>query len=153
MFFISSKWFTFVIVMNRRKFCKIASLALGAVGLDALPAIASGKDGVGEMSVASRRLTARCRVTVLRRECHIDLQSLFLDDPDSGPCPLLRSGEEFNLAANDVCPREFCPRLWSLICQEINDSVDCNEGRDKAVRIVSCPDGTRPVIVRVDRIG
>lgn len=138
--------------MNRRKFCKIASLALGAVVLDALPAIASGKDGVGEMSVSSRRLTTRCRVTVLRRECHIDLQSLFLDDPDSGPCSLLRSGEEFNLAANDVCPREFCPRLWSLICQEFNDSVYCNVGRNGAVKIISCPDGTRPVIVRVDII-
>lgn len=139
--------------MNRRNFCKIASLALGVVGLDALPAIASGKDGVGEMSEASCRLTACCRVTVLRRECHVDLQSLFLDDPDSGPCPLLRSGDEFIFAANEVCPREFCPRLWSLICKEINYSVDCNERRDGAVMIISCPDGTRPVIVRVDRIG
>lgn len=90
-----------------------------------------------------------CRLTVLRRECHTDLQALFLDDPETGPCSLFRSGDEFRFAAGDRCPDNFCPRLWEAVCSTLS-SDSCAATLEEKTLILACPDGTRPVIVRVD---
>ena len=148
--------------MDRRYFCKIASLAAGAIGLNAIPAsalIPAAPSGSGQPSVAGpsakthgvNRIATPCRVTVLRRECHLDLQALYLDDPDAGPCRLFKSGDEYTFAAGSVCPADFCPRLWELICAAaVTDP--CDPPLDHSTTLLACPDGTRPVIIRVDRL-
>lgn len=137
--------------MDRRHFCKIASLAAGALGLGSLPALASSTESQKQSASAGLSLMPHpgCRLTILRRECHNDLQALFLDDPETGPCSLFRSGDEFRFAAGDSCPGNFCPRLWESLCSVL-DRDACSEALEENTLILACPDGTRPVIVRID---
>lgn len=134
--------------MNRRHFCKIASIATAAIGIGRLQSAASQTSTTPLPST----LGSPCRVTVIRRECHIDLQSLFLDDPESGPCPCFNSGDEFVIKASSGCPDNFCPQLWASVCAWMKHDDHCADSRKDAPAIISCPDGTRPVIVRVDRL-
>lgn len=137
--------------MDRRHFCKIASLAAGALGFGSLPLAASSP--LSENQGKSGRLPLMpkqgCRLTVVRRECHQDLQSLFLDDPETGPCKAFKSGDEFSFAGGDSCPDGFCPHLWESICMTLNRNSCTPVLKDNTI-ILSCPDGTRPVIVRID---
>lgn len=138
-------------LMNRRHFCKIASLAVGALGINGASAFAAGRHD-RRQTATQATVARRCRVTVLRRECHLDLQALFLDDPDSGPCELFRSGDDFTFQAGQNCPAGFCPRLWEMICSAMASDHKCAMPNDRSTVILSCPDGTRPVIVRVDSL-
>ncbi len=143
---------TFAPIMNRRHFCKIASLAAGAIGLNAFPAAALSTQRAATSSpsaTAPGRISRPCRVSVLRRECHLDLQSLYLDDPDTGPCTAFKSGDVFTFAADAGRPDGFCPRLWDLIVATASQS-SCAKALSETTSIISCPDGTRPVIVRID---
>lgn len=136
-------------IMNRRHFCKIASLAVGALGMNGVSAFAAGRSD-SKHTAMTMPLVNGCRVTILRRECHLDLQALFLDDPDSGPCELFKSGDDFTFSAGERCPAGFCPRLWEMICSAMASHLKCATPNDQSTIILSCPDGTRPVIVRVD---
>ncbi len=148
---LSQKCATFAGIMDRRHFCKIASLAAGALGLGSLPALASSTEDQKQSTSAGLSLMPRpgCRLTVLRRECHNDLQALFLDDPETGPCSLFRSGDEFRFGTGDSCPDNFCPRLWESLCSTLGRD-SCTAALKENTLILACPDGTRPVIVRID---
>lgn len=139
--------------MNRRHFCKIASLAAASIGLNPIEAggvnlhDAPRRD---DRAGANGRITSPCRITILRREFHPDLQALFLDDPDAGPCPNFESGDEVRLEAGSGCPDGFCPRLWDAVRSWVNADDRCTRQLHSSTAAIACPDGTRPVIVRVD---
>ncbi|MCM1355063.1 MAG: TIGR04076 family protein [Staphylococcus sp.] len=136
--------------MNRRYFCKIASLAAVAAGLSPAKTLAGTNIEKSSTSLpTSPRLAATCRLTILRRECHHDLQALFLDDPDSGPCPNFTSGDEFHFTSGSSRPDGFCPRLWDALCAHSPENA-CASSLNPSTVLLSCPDGTRPVIVRAD---
>lgn len=138
--------------MDRRHFCKIASFVAGALGFGAVPAVASASPRLSQ-SVSGSSLAPMpspgCLISVLRRECHQDLQAIFLDDPDAGPCRSFSSGDEFRFRPGDHCPADFCPRLWAAICTTISQT-SCEPSLKEETMVISCPDGTRPVIVRID---
>ncbi|MCM1522476.1 MAG: TIGR04076 family protein [Muribaculaceae bacterium] len=126
--------------MDRRKFCKIALLAAGTIGLGHPEALASVK--------SVPRLRGR-RLTVLQRSCFQDLQSLYLSDPECGPCRAFATGESFDISHG--CPEGFCPRAWDVVERAVKDSSHCPENpADNYVVIASCPDGTRPVIFKIE---
>lgn len=141
----------FAIVMDRRHFCKIASLTFVALSSGAIPAAASRTANPTDNPdpTGHRRLRKACRLTVLRRECHLDLQALYLDDPDAGPCRAFRAGDEMTFDAGAACPSDFCPRLWEMICATVGEDP-CFTRRLPSTTILACPDGTRPVIIRID---
>ena len=64
--------------MDRRKFCKIGALAMGALGLGVFDVQSSALSSWSEL-----RPMRPFRLTVIRRECYEDIQSLYLDDPES----------------------------------------------------------------------
>lgn len=126
--------------MNRRQFCKIAALTAGAFGLGTARGSAS----------ALARGPLRGRVTVVRCECYPDLQSLYLDDPETGPCRAFSPGDSWDLARG--LPADFCPRAREVIEGSAERLASCPGGKpeDLAV-IVCCPDGTRPVVFRIEK--
>ena len=136
--------------MNRRKFCKIATLGLGAFAVGSFEALGGESEGVSTMPMPV--MPRDCRVKVLRKECHIDLQAQYLDDPESGACRRYEGGEEFRFTKGEKCTDGFCPALWRVIAMAAT-SLPCPEGQphEDAPVIVGCPDGTRPVIAAVRR--
>lgn len=133
-------------MINRRNFLKAASLA-GIAGLFSLKAEAK-----------ERRLPP-ARVTVMRRQCFSDLQSSYLDEPETGPCSRLKEGDIFESVAGE-CPKGMCPKAWSIIQSRLSELAGGYEGtndcgvcsHDCHSEIVCCADGTRPVIFRLELI-
>ncbi len=139
--------------MNRRHFCKLTSIAIGALGLSRLEA--------GAAVLSTRKVRAneklpvipvRCRITVERCECYEDLQNLYLDDPEEGPCRAFRTGDTFELPALAECPKEFCPMAWKVLCSVLGDGRGCAATIRNGLKLFSCPDGTRPVAFRIELI-
>lgn len=124
--------------MDRRHFFKIASLAAAAL---AVPKLVKG--------AIKSPVIPRCRVTVLRKECFMDIQSLYLDDPETGPCDKMECGATFDISGN-TCPAGMCPRAWENIRAAIDSRSSCNGIPASGTFISSCPDGTRPVIFKVE---
>ncbi len=85
--------------MDRRRFCKIATLAVGALGLSAVDAQASRLSG---QATPSLKMPCACRVTVIRKECYMDIQSLYLDDPDEGACPACECGDTWTFSCGSI---------------------------------------------------
>lgn len=135
--------------MNRRHFCKIATLAAGAIGLGEPLAAEPKSSAKAALSGHQVMPSPGCSICIVRRECNTDLQSLFLDDPDTGPCEAFSSGDSFTFAAGTPCPDDFCPKLWTSICNAVSNG-SCAPTFKPSTQIVSCPDGTRPVLVRID---
>jgi uncharacterized repeat protein (TIGR04076 family) len=132
--------------MDRRRFCKIATLAVGALGLSAVDAQASRLSG---HAMPSLKMPCACRVTVIRKECYMDIQSLYLDDPDEGACPACECGDAWTFSHGSICPEGFCRQAWGAIVSIMN--LECSKGND-GVRVVACPDGARPVVFKVVRL-
>ena len=134
-------------MINRRNFLKAASLA-GLAGMFSL------KANAGE------RPLPPARVTVMRRQCFSDLQSSYLDEPETGPCSLMKEGDIFESVAGE-CPKGMCPKAWNIIQSRLDELARGNETNhdgcgvcrhDCHSEIVSCADGTRPVIFRLELI-
>lgn len=96
----------------------------------------------------------RCRVSVVRRSCFDDLQSCYLDDPETGFCPILT--DDFNEILElggempDHLKGRFCEKAWKALCQSIADSTDCSGGAH--AKLASCGDPTRPVIFKIETL-
>lgn len=137
--------------MDRRKFCKItALLAAGA-------AIAPTRLFAGEKSNGTSKFPA-CKIQVLRKECFYDLQSRYLDDPETGPCNRFQCGQEIIVTNENISGFEqgnnFCPKAWACIRQHVHDALDqssntCGITRSAKSAIACCSDGTRPVIFKI----
>lgn len=48
-----------------------------------------------------KNMTHKCRITVLRKTLHKDLQEAYLADPKSGVCPFFQEGQVFELTMDD----------------------------------------------------
>lgn len=102
---------------------------------------------------------AGCTVEVIRRECFPDLQSRYLDNPESGPCQKFLCGQKFKVTLSSFLGKEvpegFCPKAWQAIRNHVEDVLGLSDKdrcgcalADNAV-IACCPDGTRPVIFKI----
>ena len=130
--------------MDRRRFCWMAAMAVGALSFGSLDSMAE----------SLRRPEGRGVVTVLRRECFAELQSLYLDDPETGHCTLFEPGQQFEVTAGGKCPDIFCPLAWQVLSRCIERATDSGlcalPAGDRHTVIASCPDGTRPVIFKIE---
>lgn len=101
----------------------------------------------------------RCRVTVLRRECYLDLQGRYLDEPEAGPCPLFATGQTFELDSREARKLteegKFCPKAWECIAGHVKAVAAGQSPCDAAgpgPAIACCNDGTRPVVFKIEKI-
>lgn len=146
--------------MNRRKFFKISSLAAAALAAPSLAARTVDNPATPPSTPALPDGMARCKVTVLRRECFIDLQSRYLDEPEAGPCPLFSTGQEIILDKNSIKNLDrhgFCPKAWKCISHHVqavlDNSIPCDsKPAGNSPIIACCNDGTRPVIFKIEAV-
>lgn len=135
--------------MNRRHFCKISMMAIGALGLSKADSFAATTRNLNDGDNITS--PSPCTITVIRRECYEDMQSLFLDDPIEGPCRAYNTGDEFKISSGDPCPSNFCPKAWRVVCQALKENGGCAATTSPGLILASCPDGTRPVIFKIQR--
>lgn len=113
-----------------------------------------------------------CKITVLSTECYEDIQSEYLANPKSGPCPCFKQGDEF-LFKREPDRDDFyhlgrgtrvsdggdwpCGEAWDAISRYIYTALQGGSimhawTRDERLMIACCNDGTRPVIFKIERI-
>lgn len=107
-----------------------------------------------------KNMTHKCRITVLRKTLHKDLQEAYLADPKSGVCPFFQEGQVFELTMDDffrTMHGKFCAEAWDCISRYVyaalqGGSIMRGWTKKENVMIASCNDGTRPVIFKIERI-
>ena len=105
-------------------------------------------------------MTRKCRITVLRKTLHKDLQEAYLADPNSGVCPFFQEGQVFELTMDDyfrMMHGKFCAEAWDCISRYVyaalqGGSIMRGWTKDENVMIANCNDSTRPVIFKIERI-
>ena len=105
----------------------------------------------------------RCLVTVIDKKCYSDLQTKYLADPKSGPCPFYEVGAQYvfyRYADEDTFWTQGkgsqCSEAWDCISRYIytalqGGSIMRNWTNDERLMIACCNDGTRPVIFKIER--
>jgi len=74
--------------------------------------------------------------------------------PYEGPCPILREGQEFYVDAERpeidarLMPGYFCPYAWDAIFPSAWEAYERGEVFD----VWACPDGFRPVVLKLEWI-
>ena len=98
------------------------------------------------------------KVTVLR--C-FNMDEVFKEPPVrirySGPCDSFKEGQEFILGAEKTpsMPEGFCSFAWDTLFPWImitRSGGDLEFYEDCGVAVISCADGLRPVIFKLERI-
>lgn len=93
-----------------------------------------------------------CKITVLKVLCHPELAEEYGHQPE--PCPVFQEGQVYTtrgIFGNDI-PEGFCHMAWQSLVMPVNVLIGGGRvlGMDN-IHIVSCPDGLRPVIFKVER--
>ena len=97
----------------------------------------------------------KCKITVLKKHFDKELSQLYGVEGLTA-CPMLKEGQEFY--ADWECPEGFCNEAWKAIYQYvfalshgIEDVFYYGDWiKEKGVAIVSCNDGLRPVIFKIE---
>ena len=92
----------------------------------------------------------KCKITVLECKCYKDYQEKYLADPNSGPCPCFKPGDEFLLERNGSRDDFAISRYVYAALQ--GGSIMKGWTNDEKMMIACCSDGTRPVIFKIERI-
>ena len=93
-----------------------------------------------------------CKITVLKILEFSKLAEEYGHRPE--PCPVFSEGQVFytkGIFGNEM-PEHFCHMAWQSLVMPVNVLAGGGKvlGMDE-VHIVSCPDGLRPVIFRVEK--
>ena len=97
---------------------------------------------------------------MIQKECYADLQSQYLANPNSGPCPMFEVGQQFILDSRGFQTMNggnFCMEAWDAINRYVYAAMQGGsimEGwtNDEKMMIACCNDGTRPVIFKIERL-
>ena len=93
------------------------ALALGSVGFGAFKMNSAEMMPVSDGHV----MPCACSVSVISMECHEDLQSLYLDDPEEGMCKAFRIGERWHFGKGEQCPHGFCHKAWKVLVIAVSE--------------------------------
>ncbi len=140
--------------ITRRRFCKLSALA--AFAMTVIPEKLFASPGT------KVRLSGRCSIDVIRCQCFTDLQCRYLDDPEAGPCARFHVGDRIEITPENVrsmvSSGKICPQAWRALEPYVmaalspNPTEECAPALTDNQAIVSCPDGTRPVIFKVTAV-
>lgn len=97
-----------------------------------------------------------CKITVVKRTLNMDLVEKYgHPEPGYGKCPVFQEGQVFytkGIFGNDM-PDGFCSQAWPCLRMPVNVLIGGGKvlGMDD-VHIVSCADGFRPAIFKLERV-
>ena len=110
----------------------------------------------------------QCLVEVVDKKCYSELQTEYLANPHSGPCPCFEIGQTFLFSredghddfyhfGRDLDPKFPCAEAWDCISRYIytalaGGAIMHGWTNDDRIMIACCNDGTRPVIFKLIRI-
>lgn len=124
----------------------------------------------------------KCKMTILDKKLYPELQEAYCADPQSGPCPCYHVGDQYLFERYDGADdfwkmgagtlikathgidgvaggpgRPHCSELWDAVSRYIytalqGGSIMRGWMKDERVMIACCSDGTRPVIVKLERL-
>lgn len=122
----------------------------------------------------------KCKMTVLDKKLYPELQAQYCADPEAGPCPCYRVGDEYVFerygqaddfwrmgagtlaagAAESVAGSAgvpHCSEAWDALSRYIyaalqGGSIMRGWMKDEREMITCCSDGTRPVIFKLQRL-
>ncbi len=126
-------------------------------------------------------MQSKVKLTVLDRKVFPELQAQYLADPNSGACPCYNVGDEFiferyyaqdfwhmglntlkKTAHDDAYIKgaegtPHCSEAWDAISRYVyaglqGGSILRDWSNDDRIIIACCPDGTRPVIFKIERM-
>ncbi|MFC1725269.1 TIGR04076 family protein [candidate division KSB1 bacterium] len=127
--------------MKRREFLGKAALASAVVLADETAKISTTKH-----DETDQNLTAKCRVTVIKRAAFPELAKKYQNE-EASPCPDFKDGQEFIISNPYRHPENFCHWAWADIRPTLGQ-IYFGGGSE----IVCCTDGTRPVFFYLERI-
>lgn len=116
---------------------------------------------LGATARRSRRsaLAGRCSIEVVRCQCFTELQGRYLDDPEAGPCDCFKVGDRIDITPaniDEMCrSKRMCPHAWRVLepyvmaALSVGATKECAPASESTQAVVSCPDGTRPVIFKL----
>lgn len=136
---------------SRRQFCKLSLIS-------AIAALFAPSRAFGSLS-STRPMRGRCRIEVIRCQCFQELQGRYLTDPEAGPCTHFSVGDTIEITPADLDTLKesgkICPNAWRALEPYVMAALSCHvtsecaPAEHETEAIVSCPDGTRPVIFKV----
>lgn len=97
------------------------------------------------------------KITVLKKEFYPEFADQFLTDGISvGPCPLLHEMDTFIYSGDAIMPVGFCPWAWIDVYKSVS-SLSAGASyypwnNKNGMQIISCTDGIRPVIFKIEAI-
>ncbi len=103
---------------------------------------------------------ARCRIRVLKRTVMTSLAEQYVRSP-VGPCPVLKEGQEFEVAPSLEKPPGLCDWAWNDMHKFVttlsrggNFSKDIFDGwmTSDDCMIACCADAARPVFFEIKRL-
>lgn len=100
----------------------------------------------------------KCLITVLRTSEFTDLQGQYARQDERGRCDRFREGDSFLLESNEdlgeLAVNGFCRSalmtLEPIVERILDDEPVCGWTRYDNVALISCADGLRPVVFRVE---
>lgn len=95
----------------------------------------------------------RCKITVLKTSIFEDLKDTYKSN-DFGLCPVMKVGDVFitgGLFGNSM-PVGFCEYAWQAVQTMASTLAGGGKVFGEDVAIACCPDGVRPVILKLEAI-
>jgi uncharacterized repeat protein (TIGR04076 family) len=98
----------------------------------------------------------KCKVTVLKKGCNMDLANSFVKDPNNfAICNQVEDNQEFIISNPYVMPEGICSYAWADIrplILTIASGGTCSFLKDENSAIATCTDPFRPVIFKIEKI-
>ena len=97
----------------------------------------------------------RCKVTVIKRECNMELAKSYVKSPDNfTACNKLKDNQEFIISNPYEMPEGICPYAWADIRPQILAIASGGTFsflKEKNTAVATCTDLFRPVIFKIEK--
>lgn len=98
----------------------------------------------------------KCKVTVIKRECKMELVSSYVKSPENfTACNIIKDNQEFIISNPYEMPEGICPHAWADIRPKILAIASGGTFsflKETNMAVAACTDLFRPVIFEIKKI-